>query len=135
MREPQQRGFTLIEVMIAVAVVGILVSLAYPSFVAEIRKSRRAEAQQVLMDVASRQQQRRLDTRSFVTGASVTATGATVPASVSSHYTIRFEPAATVDAFIAEAVPTGSQASDRCGTLRVNQNNEKSSTGTAVNCW
>ena len=125
----------MIELLIAVTVIGVLVSLVYPSFAAEVRKSRRAEAQQVLMDVASRQQQFRLDTRNFVTGASVTATGANIPASVASHYTIRFEPAATADAFIAEAVPNGSQANDKCGTLRVNQNNQKSSTGTAVNCW
>jgi type IV pilus assembly protein PilE len=48
------KGFTLIEVMIVVALIGILAALAYPSFVDSIRKARRGDAQQGLMEAAQK---------------------------------------------------------------------------------
>jgi type IV pilus assembly protein PilE len=58
------KGFSLIELMIVVAVVAILAMIAYPSYQDQMRKSRRGSAQAFMMDVAQRQQQRFLDTRS-----------------------------------------------------------------------
>lgn len=51
-----QRGFTLIEVMVVVAIVGILAGIAYPSYMDQVRKGNRAKAQAFLMDLAQRQQ-------------------------------------------------------------------------------
>ena len=51
------RGFTLIELMIAVAIIGILVAVAYPSYQGQVRKANRAAAQQFMLDVAMREQQ------------------------------------------------------------------------------
>jgi len=89
------RGFTLIEVMIAVAIVGILAAIALPSFQAHLRKGRRADAQAFMMDLANRQQQYLLDARSYALDAAfVTTLGATTPTTVATYYTLTVTPAA-----------------------------------------
>ena len=66
-----QRGFTLIELMITVAVIGVLAAIAYPSYQDQVRKANRSAAQQFMLDVATREQQLLLDLRGYV---AVTAT-------------------------------------------------------------
>lgn len=67
----QQKGFTLIELMIVVVIVGILAAIAYPSYLEHIKKARRAEAKALLIQIANRQQQVYMDARSFVTVANM----------------------------------------------------------------
>jgi type IV pilus assembly protein PilE len=67
----RRRGFTLIELMVAVAVIGVLAAIAYPSYLGQVRKANRSAAQQFMLDVATREQQVMLDNRGYVT---VTAT-------------------------------------------------------------
>ncbi len=49
-------GFTLVEMMVTVAIVGILAAIAYPSYMDTVRRSNRAEAKTELMDIAQRLQ-------------------------------------------------------------------------------
>ncbi len=126
----RRRGITLLELMITLAIVGILAAIAYPSYTSHLRKSRRPEAQQVLMDIAARQQQQLLDSRSYA--ATLADTGALVPGSVQPHY--RFEVAPGTGAtpgFTASAVPLGAQAADSCGTLTINESNLRA----PASCW
>jgi len=82
----KHRGFTLIELVVAIAIIGIIASIALPSYLEYVKKGRRAAAQSHLMDVAQRQQQYLLDTRSYA--ASLSALDLTTPSDVSGFYTI-----------------------------------------------
>ncbi len=117
-RSPAQRGFTLIELMIGVAVVAVIAAIAYPSFTEHLRKSRRAQAQQALMDVALRQQQFLLDTRAYA--GTLAEAGVALPTGLAAHYTVTLsvgDPA--TPSFTVTATPQGGQAADPCGTLSV----------------
>lgn len=119
------RGFTLIELMITVAVIGILAAIAYPSYQSAIVKNRRASAQAHLMDIAQREQQYLMDNRSYTD--SLTDLNVTTPTDVSSYYSITV-PIGTgaVPSFTATATPIvgSSQASD--GTLTLTNTGVKS---------
>lgn len=85
MRTRAHAGFTLLELMITVAVVGILAAVAYPSYTDYIRKGKRATAQAALMELASKQQTFLLDRRLY--SDSLTTLGFTAPTEIANDYT------------------------------------------------
>lgn len=110
----QHLGFSLIDVLITVAIVGILAAVAYPSYQSVMRKNNRAAAESYLADVAQRQQQYLLDQRSYASD--VSTLGVPTPATVTPYYTIAIALAAgPPPSFSASAAPIGSQASDLSG--------------------
>ena len=125
-------GFTLIELMITVAIVVTLMSVALPSYQEHLRKSRRAEAQAYMMAVATRQQQFLVDTRAYAT--TLTAVGVAVPASVDSAYTLAMPaPGVNPPSFTITLTPKTAQTSERCGTLTLDAAGTKGAS--APGCW
>lgn len=103
------RGFTLIEIVITVAIIGILVAIAVPSYQNHLRKGRRAEAQAFITQVAQKEQQYLLDARQYAVGGTALADlGLTAPTSVSSHYNVTVAAGATTPSFTITAAATSS---------------------------
>ena len=85
----RSQGFTLVELMIAVAIVGILAGLVWPSYRNYVVRANRSAAQQFMLDIANREEQYMLDARSYATGSgALTSLNLTVPTAVSPNYTL-----------------------------------------------
>lgn len=118
------RGFTLIELMITVAVIGILAAVVYPTYQNAMVKSRRASAQAFLADVAQRQQQYLMDARTYASG--VGELKVTPPSDVSKYYTVTFVVSASLPpAFTATAAPLSGSPQSSDGALSITSNGAK----------
>lgn len=134
MSKKQQSGFSLVELMVVVAIVGILSSIAYPAYSDYVRKARRSDAQQHLMALAQQNQQYFMDRRQYASAASSLLD---TPASVSTYYTITINVNAGPPAsFSISAAPTsaGGQNQDSCGTVTIASSGAKTASG-GTSCW
>lgn len=141
----QMAGFTLIELMIVIAVVAILAAIAIPGYREQVRKTRRSTATAELLAVAQA-----LERFNTVNGSYVATAGdpsAVPPTSNSNgacnrtldYYTVTCT-TLTATTFVAQAAPRSDQTGDRCGSFTYSQAGQKALVGassgvTVADCW
>lgn len=121
------RGFTLIELMIVVAIIAILSAIAYPAYTSYVVKSRRAAAAGCLQEYAQLLERHFATQMTYVGAPAFAAQCAT---DLAQFYT--FTPTLAARTFTLTATPSASQNDAKCGTLGLNQIGVKTKSGTAA---
>ena len=131
----RQRGFTLVELLIVVVIVGVLAAIAYPSYVAHVQKSRRSEGKAALLAAAG-QMERYFTERSTYATATLGAGGVYPDATENGYYSLSLA-GLGASTFTLRATPAGVQTDDPCGTLTYTEQGQKGQTGAAPpsQCW
>jgi type IV pilus assembly protein PilE len=125
------RGFTMIEMMITVAIVAILVSVALPSYSTVMVKLNRTTAAQFMMDIANKEEQTTLDLRGFTTTIGAGGLGLTATKDVAANYSFAVTltgndclgNSLSGPGYVITATAIGSQASD--GNLCLDSSNNR----------
>jgi type IV pilus assembly protein PilE len=147
MRKRHPHGFTLVELMIVVAIVAILAAIAVPQYRKYVQKSNRATAKSALLDLSRREETYYSTNNSYTLNLvslgynNITNNQIQVPNSSNPTYTIAFTAPATsgssASTYTASATPTGSQTGDGCGTYSVDYlgNQLPATTSGGSSCW
>ena len=133
----KNRGMTLVELLIVVAIVAILASAALPSWNSQVQKARRADARNTLIFVQVEQEKYRADNGSYAS--SMSALGLSTYNSASRDYYNISIVSNSETAFVASATPNtnGGQNNDLCGTFAVDQSgpNQSGVYASISDCW
>jgi len=139
-------GFTLIELMIVVAIIGIIATVAYPSYVKNTQAAKRSTAQSDLMKLASFLERRFTENNSYliangstdpISSTACSTAGGCTPALeggiIHDDYNYSFSGTPTQSAFNLQAVPQNNQVNDTCATMSYSNTGVK--TPATGSCW
>lgn len=131
-------GFTLVELLVTVAIIGILISVVYPSYQDNIRKTRRAEAQGDLLELVSFMERYYTENNRYRTGGggAPTLPFTQSPRTGTAYYQITLNNLTdTTFRIDATAQTTGGQNNDTCGTMTIADTGARTNTGSEAGCW
>ena len=133
------QGFTLIELMVVVTIIGVVAAIAYPNYTQYTLRSNRSAAQSFILGVANKQEQYILDARQYADTLGKLNV-VTTPSEVSKNYDITITGVGIAPpAYTITATPKGTQASkdSLCGSLTINQAGAKGASGSGgvTHCW
>jgi len=141
MRNTRQAGFTLLELMIVVAVIAILAGIAVPMYIEQMRKGKRAEAAQAIGDIQLREERYRADNPTYATMDQLTGSAANTTSynSALKYYDVSIANN-TGTGYVITATRKGDLASDpRCGnftmTMAAGVATKGISSGDSAYCW
>jgi len=127
-------GFTLIELMITVTIIGIIAAIAFPAYQNQIEQTRRTTAQADLLELAQWMERRYSNGFDYRDGGNdPTLPFTQSPQNGNAFYNINFSGNVTRDTFTLQAVPTGGQAGDDCGTLTLDEQGDQGAA--QAGCW
>lgn len=124
-------GFGLMDVLIALAIVGILATLAYPDYREHIARGRRREAVTALLGILVAQEQWRANHPEYAALADLVGVGAR---SAEGHYALSMQRHSAAG-FLATATPQGAQADDACGVFALDQRGPVHEGYADAACW
>jgi len=124
-------GFTLIEMIITVAIIGILAAVAFPLYQNQVQQTRRTTAMADLLELNQWMERRYSNSFDYTTAGTLPFNQS--PQNGTAFYNISFSGSVTRNSFTLQAVPTGGQASDVCGTLKIDEQGTRSADET--DCW
>ena len=145
----KQKGFTLIELMIVVAIIGIIAAIGYPSYTESVAKSRRGNAQAEMLALSSALERYYTQNNHYSDAAAAGAdTGApdatlyTIDAETAQFYTITISETdegvadtTAAQSYEISAVPAGGMTGDRCGTMTLNSAGVRTAAAGETDCW
>ena len=133
--DKSQHGFTLIELMVVVAIIGILSAIAYPSYLQYVIRANRADAQAFMLENVQFMERYFTTNGTYVYGGVLPRDQS--PESGTAKYLITLTPAATATGFTIQAAPAAGYADPQCDTMTIDQTGAttESGTGALADCW